>query len=47
MFTIFHQGEREVNGFIKYIAREATTPLTTYDRDGKKIKSKKPKKEDL
>jgi hypothetical protein len=37
------QGEREVDAFIKYIAREASTPLKTFDRDGKKIKTKKSK----
>jgi hypothetical protein len=41
------QGEREVDAFIKFIAREAATPLQTYDRDGKKIKAKKAKKDDL
>jgi hypothetical protein len=41
------QGEREVDAFIKYIAREASTPLRSFDRDGKKVKAKKSKKEDL
>jgi len=36
-----YEGEREVDAFIKYIAREASTPLTTYDRSGKKTKAKK------
>lgn len=35
-----YQGDREVKDFIKYIAREATDPLTGYDRTGKKVKSK-------
>lgn len=36
-----YEGQREVDDFIKYLAREATTPLKTYGRDGKKIKTKK------
>lgn len=36
-----YEGGREVDDFIKYIAKEATTPLTKYSRDGKKIKQKK------
>jgi len=35
------QGGREVNDFIKYLAREATDELSGYSRDGKKKKSKK------
>lgn len=42
-----YEGEREVDAFLKFIAREATTPLQLYGRDGKKVKSKKPVKEDL
>lgn len=42
---VFEQGGREVDDFIKYLAREATTPLSSYSRDGKKIKSKKGKVE--
>lgn len=38
-----YEGEREVDAFIKFIAREAGTPLTSYDRDGKKLKTKKEK----
>ena len=30
------QGGREVNDFIKYLARESTEPLTGYDRNGAK-----------
>lgn len=42
-----YEGEREVDAFIKYLARESATPLKTYDREGKKVKAKKTKKEDL
>jgi len=42
-----YEGEREVDAFIKYIAREASSPLNTYGRDGKKVKAAKTKKEDL
>lgn len=41
MINLLEQGGREVDDFIKYIAKEATTPLTKYSRDGKKIKQKK------
>jgi protein disulfide isomerase family A protein 3 len=40
-----YEGGREVDDFIKYLAREASTPLTNYSRDGKKIKTKKGKVE--
>lgn len=33
-----YQGGREVNDFIKYLAKEATEPLVGYTRDGKKKK---------
>lgn len=36
-----YEGGREVEDFIKYLARESSTPLTGYTRDGKKVKSKK------
>lgn len=36
-----YEGGREVDDFIKYIARESTTPLKGYTRDGKKVKGKK------
>ena len=35
------QGGREVDDFIKYLARESTEPLSGYTREGKKVKSKK------
>jgi len=35
------QGGREVNDFIKYLARESTDELSGYTRDGKKVKGKK------
>lgn len=35
------QGGREVDDFIKYLARESTEPLSGYTRDGKKVKAKK------
>lgn len=35
------QGGREVDDFIKYLARESTEPLSGYTRDGKKVKEKK------
>ena len=41
------QGGREVNDFIKYLAREATDELDGYSRDGKKRKTKKDKKTEL
>ncbi|ESN91789.1 hypothetical protein HELRODRAFT_70378 [Helobdella robusta] len=36
-----YEGGREVDDFIKYLAKESTDPLTKYTRDGKKIKAKK------
>lgn len=36
-----YEGGREVDEFIKYLARESTEPLKGYGRDGKKIKAKK------
>lgn len=35
-----YEGGREVDDFIKYLARESTNELKGYDRSGKKIKSK-------
>jgi hypothetical protein len=35
------QGGREVDDFIRYLARESTSPLQGYGRDGKKVKPKK------
>jgi protein disulfide isomerase family A protein 3 len=34
------EGGREVDDFIKYLAKESTTPLKGYGRDGKKLKKK-------
>jgi len=34
-----YEGGREVDDFIKYLAKEATDPLTGYDRKGKKTKA--------
>jgi len=34
-----YQGEREVKGFIKYLAKEATDELVSYDRSGNKKKT--------
>lgn len=36
-----YDGGREVDDFIKYLARESTEPLSGYTREGKKVKSKK------
>jgi len=36
-----YEGGREVDEFIKYLARESTSPLKGYGRDGKKVKPKK------
>lgn len=44
--VLYCQGGREVDDFIKYLARESTDGLSGYDRDGKKIKKKKDKKEE-
>jgi len=40
-----YEGGREVDDFIKYLARESTNPLKGYTRDGKKVKAKKEKSE--
>ena len=40
IFALYFQGGREVNDFIKYLAKESTNPLSGYDRNGKKKKSK-------
>jgi len=36
-----YEGGREVDDFIKYLARESTSPLKGYGRDGKKVKAPK------
>jgi protein disulfide isomerase family A protein 3 len=36
-----YEGGREVDEFIKYLAKESTEPLVGYGRDGKKVKAKK------
>ncbi len=33
-----YEGGREVEDFIKYLAKESTEPLNGYDRSGKKLK---------
>lgn len=35
-----YNGGRELDDFIKYIAKESTEPLKGYDRNGKKQKKK-------
>ncbi|CAG5124327.1 unnamed protein product [Candidula unifasciata] len=40
-----YEGGREVDDFIKYLAKESTDGLSGYDRDGKKKKDKKKKTE--
>lgn len=35
------QGGREVDDFLKYLAKEASNELSGFDRDGKKKKKKK------
>jgi protein disulfide isomerase family A protein 3 len=35
-----YEGGREVDDFIKYLAKEATGPLNGFDRAGKKLKKK-------
>jgi len=42
-----YEGAREVDDFIKYLARESTNPLTGYTRDGKKVKTAKKDKTEL
>lgn len=36
-----YSGGREVDDFLKYLAKEATNELSGFDRDGKKKKKKK------
>ena len=38
---LFLQGGREVEDFLKYLAKEATDELNGYNRSGKKKKTKK------
>ena len=40
IFCVYFQGGREVDDFVKYLAKEATEELSGYNRDGKKKKSK-------
>lgn len=42
-----YEGGREVDDFIKYLAREATDGLTHFTKDGKKKGGKKDKKVEL
>jgi protein disulfide-isomerase A3 len=42
---IAYSGEREVKDFIKFLAKESTSPLNGWERDGKKKKVEK--KEEL
>jgi len=42
-----YEGGREVDEFIKYLARESTNPLKGYTRDGKKVKAAKQDKNEL
>jgi len=42
-----YEGPREVDDFIKYLAKEATSPLKGYGRDGKKVKGAKKDKTEL
>ena len=46
MNPLKYEGGREVDDFIKYIAKTATNPLSGYSRDGKKISGDKAKKQD-
>ena len=39
--TYHQQGGREVEDFLKYLAKESTDGLTGFDKNGKKIKKKK------
>ena len=41
-----YEGGREVDDFIKYIAKEASSPLKGFDKNGKPLK-KKDTKQDL
>lgn len=40
-FSCILQGGREVDEFIKYLAKESTDGLSGYNRDGKKKKKEK------
>jgi len=42
-----YDGGREVDDFIKYLAKESTEPLLGYERNGSKKKSKKPTDDEL
>jgi len=42
-----YEGGREVDDFIKYLAKESTEPLDGYDRNGSKKKSKKTTDDEL
>jgi protein disulfide isomerase family A protein 3 len=42
-----YEGGREVEDFIKYLAKESTEPLSGFDRSGKKTADKKKSKTDL
>jgi len=42
-----YEGGREVDDFIKYLAKEATEPLNGYDRNGSKKKGKKTTDDEL
>jgi len=42
---VSYEGEREVDDFIKYLAKESTNPLKGWTRDGKRVKGKKGKSE--
>jgi protein disulfide isomerase family A protein 3 len=41
-----YEGGREVDDFIKYLAKESTEPLVGYDRNGSKVKGGKKKTDD-
>jgi len=42
-----YDGGREVEDFIKYLAKESTEPLSGYDRSGTKTKGKKTTDDEL
>jgi len=42
-----YEGGREVEDFIKYLAKESTEPLNGYDRNGSKKKAKKTTDDEL
>ena len=42
-----YEGGREVDDFMKYLAREASTELSGFDRKGKKKGGKKKKNTEL